>query len=206
MTPLPFPALGLTLLKRYGRRDAFKALGVKYSQQNRNLNTGLSPRCPDGGYLIFITLDKKGFDPRHDYNDELNQNTLEWITRRGRGEDHPDYVNLRLKNTRVSLFVRHDAAEQFVYAGELEYKSHREFSDPPTGETQQAYTWKLKEPLPDGLYQQLHYGVKRKRPVPASGKSGAERARRPSSLDDYKRAFSYVLGSPDRTVIPAHYN
>lgn len=30
--------------------------------------------------------------------------------------------------------------------------------------------------------------------------------RRPSSFDEYKRAYQYILDSSDRTIVPAHYN
>jgi hypothetical protein len=30
------------------------------------------------------------------------------------------------------------------------------------------------------------------------------RTRRPANLDEYKKAFSYVIGRLDRTVVPAH--
>jgi hypothetical protein len=69
MTKLP-----LTLHHRYSRREAFAAVHVEYDQQKRHLNVGLSPQCPDGGYLIFITLNKEELDPAYDYDDELFAN------------------------------------------------------------------------------------------------------------------------------------
>ena len=79
------PALPLALHARYGRREAFGSVGVDYTQQNRSLNTGLSPECPDGGFFVFVTLDKEGFDPRHDYEDDIFEDRFVWVTRRGRG-------------------------------------------------------------------------------------------------------------------------
>jgi hypothetical protein len=201
MTP-DSPALTLNLHSRYGRSDAFKSVGLNYTSQDRHLNTGLSPRCPDGGYFIFITLDKTDFDNRHDYDDQLFQDRLIWVTRRGRDEAHPDYVNIRNANTRVSLFVRHDQGEDFIYAGELEYQSHRQFNDPSSNEIQQSYTLRLKSPLPEKLLEDLSFGVVRRKAVSSDG----QRTRRPSTFDEYKKAFSYVIGTPDRTVIPAHHN
>src|SRR5262245_56215232 len=110
-------ALPLTLHAKYGRREAFRGVGATYSQRNRNQNTGLSPRCPDGGYFIFVTLNKEGMNPAYDYEDELFSDSVQWITRRDRRESHPDYVNLRQAQTRVSLFARASEREQFTYLG-----------------------------------------------------------------------------------------
>jgi hypothetical protein len=87
--------LPLTIHHRYSRQQAFAAVGIEYNQQKPNLNVGLSPRCPDDGYLIFITLNKEGLDPAYDYDDELFADRVRWVTRRDRGSDHPDYQHLR---------------------------------------------------------------------------------------------------------------
>ena len=53
------PRLRLTLHERYTRPDVYGLFGINYdTRRTRHLNTGLSPRMPDGGYFIFITLDK----------------------------------------------------------------------------------------------------------------------------------------------------
>jgi hypothetical protein len=44
------PVLPLILHGRYGRKDVFATVGIDYSSRRQNLNTGLSPQCPDGGY------------------------------------------------------------------------------------------------------------------------------------------------------------
>jgi hypothetical protein len=200
--PSGSPALDLDLHSRYGRRDAFQSVGLSYTSRDRHLNTGLSPKCPDGGYFIFITIDKSDFDNRHDYDDQLFQDRLILVTRRGRDETHADYVNIRDSKTRISLFVRHDKFEDFIYAGELEYQSHRQFNDPATTEVQQSYTLRLKNPISDKMLEDLTFGVGRRKTASSDG----QRTRRPSSFDEYKKAFSYIIGTTDRTVIPAHYN
>ena len=83
------PASGLNLDhgRRYGRREAFAAVGVTYpGRKTTHLNTGLSPQNPDGGYIIFITLDKESLADAYDYEDELFEDGLHWVTRRGRGK------------------------------------------------------------------------------------------------------------------------
>jgi Domain of unknown function (DUF3427) len=196
----------LLLHSRYGRLEVFASVGVTYDQQNRSLNTGLSPQCLDGGFFIFITLNKESFDPRHDYEDQLFPEIFVWVTRRGRSADHKDYVSIRQPETRVSLLARFEAPGKFVYLGELKYQTHREFTDPETEEVQQSYTWKLKTPIPEALLFELTLAKIEK--VPRGPKVGPQpgRKRRPSNFDDYKRALSYAVGSLERTVVPGHHN
>lgn len=203
------PRLTFDLYGRYGRKDAFAYFGIEYNSQQQHLNTGLSPRLPDGGYFIFITLDKEAYEPQLSYEDQLFADRFIWVTRRGRGENHPDYVRLRQPETRVSLFVRAQPKEPFAYLGELDYATHTEFRDEATGDLQQSYTWRLRQPLSDALLVELTFGVERttKRHRSALGPAGVtRRGRRPASLDEYKKAYSYAVGAGDRTVIPEHYN
>lgn len=93
--------LPLELFGRYGRKEVFAAVGVQYDPRQQHLNVGLPPRCKDGGYLIFVTLNKQELDPAHNYADELFADQFIRITRRDVMEDHKDYANLRLPKTRV---------------------------------------------------------------------------------------------------------
>jgi hypothetical protein len=52
-----------------------------------------------------------------------------------------DYINLRQDDCRVSLLVRNHGREQFVYAGELDYREHTQFVDPITGKSQLISRW-----------------------------------------------------------------
>src|SRR5664279_4481360 len=76
------PALPLHLHERYGRKEIYATVGVEYDQQQRHLNTGLSPQCRDGGYFIFVTLNKDTLELEHDYEDVLYADHLVWVTRR----------------------------------------------------------------------------------------------------------------------------
>jgi hypothetical protein len=137
------------------------------------------------------------------------QVTLFTTTRRGRSEDHKDYVNLRIPETRVSLFVRNNFGENFVYAGELEYKSHRQFTDESTGKFQQSYNFKLKTPLTDELLAELTLGTKKRKTIPSlpRNQNNENKRRKPSNFNEFKQAYSYALGELNtRTVIPAHHN
>jgi hypothetical protein len=196
--------LPLGLFGRYGRKDAFASIGIKYDPQQQYLNVGLSPRCRDNGYLIFITLNKEELDPAHDYADELFAEQLIWVTRRAVTEDQQDYVNLRLPETRVSLFVRTNPREDFVYAGEMEYEEHNSFKDPSSGRPQMRFVWRLKNRIPDLLLQELTFGVVKRGKQPHS--AGKKHSRAPSSFDELKKAYSYVLGTAERTVVPEHQN
>jgi len=200
--------LALTLHHRYSRREAFAAVGVEYDQQKRYLNVGLSPQCPDEGYLIFITLNKEGLDPAYDYDDELFGDKFRWVTRRDRAADHPDYLHLRESKTRISLLVRNNSSETFAYLGELKYQTHREFSSGDQ-RIQQEYVFDLVEPLPASLLDELTAGLAKRTPAKKQDEDSNRREswkRRPASLDDYKKAFSYALAELDRTVVPGHHN
>lgn len=126
---LAVAALPLALHGRYSRAEIFPTMGINYTPQKPQLNTGLSPQCRDGGFFIFVTLNKEGYPPGQDYGDELYRDKLSWVSRRGVNETQKDYVKLRDANTRVSLFVRNNQAEKFVYAGELKYQSHRQVQE-----------------------------------------------------------------------------
>jgi hypothetical protein len=199
-------ALPLEIHGRYSREDIYGLEGIHYSsQKTRHLNVDLSPRCKDGGYFIFVTLNKEDLDPTHDYPDELFADKLIWVSRRDVQEGHEDYRNLRDPGCRVSLFVRTNAHERFVYAGELRYKSHKPFNDPVTGKPQLRYVWEQKNVVPDSLLRELTFGLQPKQEK--TGKRAARnlRSRSPSNFDEFKKAYSYVLGSAtDRTIIPEH--
>jgi hypothetical protein len=200
--------LPLELFGRYGRKEAFAAVGIQYAPQQQHLNVGLPPQCKDGGYFIFITLNKEELDPAHNYADELFADQFIWVTRRDVTEDHKDYVNLRLPETRVSLFIRTTPREDFVYAGELEYLEHTTFKDPSSGRPQMRYVWRLKNPLPEPLYQELTFGLPKTAKGAGARKTtpGKGHSRAPSSFDELRKAYSYVLGTAERTVVPEHQN
>ncbi len=203
MDNLPF-----NLHERYGRLEAYEIFGIEYNQQQQHLNLGMSPRLPDGGYFIFITLDKGSYDESYDYDDQIFKGELFTTTRRGRSEDHPDYANLRQPEIRKSLFLRNNKSEvSFIYAGELSYKSHTQFIDKTTGKPQQTYVFNLDNQLTDDLLQELTFGMVREGVRQRRAIIEEARTRKPSNFDEFKKAFSYVLGEASaRTVIPAHHN
>ena len=144
-------ALPLSLHARYGRKDVYEVFGIEFSQRNRTQIQGLSLRLPDGGYCIFITLDKSALDEVYDYEDQLYEDSFEWVTRRGPSENHPDYVSLREPSTRVSLFVRGRDRESFVYLGEIRYIIHETFRSDRDGRNQQKYLFSLVHVVPEAL-------------------------------------------------------
>lgn len=203
------PLLPLDLHERFTRREIYAADGVAYDQQQRHLNTGLSPQCRDGGYFIFVTLNKDELDPAHDYDDELYADHLKWASRRGVLEEDVDYVRLRHADTRVSLFVRNNPNEKFVYAGELSYLNHSSVIDTKSGKPQLRFLWSLKEILADRLLEELTFGVTSAAPSSRvkTKQSESRRSRLPSSFDEFRKAFSYAVGAvSDRIVVPEHYN
>jgi hypothetical protein len=203
------PSLPLELHRRYGRKAIYAMDGVVYDQQQQHLNRGLSPKCNDGGFFIFVTIDKEQLDAQHDYEDELYADRLVWISRRDVSQDDPDYQDLRQSGVRVSLFVRNGPRERFVYAGELSFESHRPFKDPKSGRPQIRFLWKLKQQMPDNLLQELTLGKNahggRASRQQRTGPSG--HSRMPKSFDEFRKAFSYAVGAiSDRIVVPEHHN
>jgi hypothetical protein len=202
----PKPALALELYGRFSRHDVYGTKGIRFDQRNYTLIQGLSPRCKDDGYFIFITLNKDEMEPSHNYDDQLFANEFVWVTRRDRAEGHPDYVRLREPDCRVSLFVRTHSSEDFVYLGELIYKSHRQFTDDATGKVQQRYVWRLNNPLPESILRELTFGLQRPTKRQPALEQPQRRGRAPASFDELKKAYSYAIDSTERTVIPAHQN
>lgn len=162
--------------------------GISYDQQQQHLNTGLSPRCRDGGYMIFVTLNKDELDPAHDYPDDLSADHLLWVSRRDVTVDDPDYLNLSAPDTRVSIFVRNQPREDFAYLGEAHSRDPRPIKAPKTGRSQLRFIWNLTHLVPDKLLQDLNLESRTSsgsRVLPTTPK----RSRMPSSFDEMKKAY-----------------
>jgi hypothetical protein len=202
----PRSALALELYGRFSRHDVYATEGIRFDQRNYALIQGLSPRCKDDGYFIFITLNKDEMEPSHNYDDQLFANQLVWVTRRDRAEDHPDYVRLREPDCRVSLFVRTHSAEDFAYLGELTCQSNKQFIDEASGKVQQRYVWSLNNPLPEAILSELTFGLQRPPKRRPALKELQRRGRAPTSFDELKKAYCYAIDSTERTVVPAHQN
>jgi hypothetical protein len=208
---LALPKLRLALHGRYSRKEVYALFGIDYDTRGTPyLNVGLSPAMPDGGYFLFITLDKATLAERYAYEDVLFRDQLVWVTRRGVEENDSDYVALREPTTRVSLFVRRRDKQPFAYLGEVRATEHEQFTN-EEGRSQQRYLLALHSPVPSTLMVELTEGA----PVREASKAAPETStnqpprrrtpgRRPASLDDYQRAFRYVLGTMERQVVPAH--
>jgi 5-methylcytosine-specific restriction protein A len=206
----PRGSLALTLHAPTSRKDAYALFGIDYDQRQRYLNKGLSPRLSDGGYFVWITLDKSGLDEAYDYEDQLFPGSLEWVTQRGAEEDDADYVALREPATRVSLFVRHRDRDAFTYLGEMRYDSHQQFTD-ADDRPQMRYAFQLDNEVPDTLLAQLYGGQPTSRPpnrqaAAATSIATKPRTRRPTTFGQTRQAFAYAVGATSRTVVPAHHN
>jgi hypothetical protein len=75
------------------------------------------------------------------------------------------------------------------------------------------FFWRLKNRLPDLLLEELTFGLPTKRARgTALSKSKAKseptqnKSRAPSNFDELKKAYSYVLGTAERVVVPEHQN
>jgi hypothetical protein len=116
--------LQLPLHGQTSRKDAYALFGIKFDQRQRQLIKGLSPKLPDGGYFIWITLDKTELEENYDYEDRLEASSFTWVTQRGVTDALPNYRALEHPNTRVSLFVRGQPGNAFTYLGEMRHHSH----------------------------------------------------------------------------------
>jgi Domain of unknown function (DUF3427) len=184
--------LPLQLFGDTSRKEAYALFGIKFDQRQRRLIKELSPRLSDKGFFIFITLDKTELDEAYDYEDELQLESFKWVTQRGVTENDADYVSLRDPTTRVSLFVRHRAKDDFVYLGEMRYvPPHQQFTA-SDGRTQLRYLFRLEHSVPENLYQRLHGGAapggqpRKRRARPSSGR----RTRRPTTFGEAREALS----------------
>lgn len=83
---------------------------------------------------------------------------------------------------------------------------HTAFVDPATGRPQLRYVWRLQHPLPEGLLRELTFGVPTRRKHPAGAAPAQAHFRAPGSFDELRKAYSYVLGTAERTVVPEHQN
>jgi hypothetical protein len=203
--------LALPLHTETSRKDAYLLFGIDFHQRNRQLIRGLSPRLSDGGYFIWITLDKSDFDPNYDYEDQLEASSFVWITRRGVKETDPDYRVLVDPETRISLFVRSTPREEFTYLGEIRHRSHQQFAA-ADGRSQMRFLFEMLHPVPDVVLANLYAGVQTNPAAPA-GRTGVPasplgrlRTRRPATLGQAREALAYVLGTVERVLNPAHHN
>lgn len=203
------PRAQFVLHHRYSRDEAFRAVGVDYTPQSQNLNVGLPPRNPDGSYFIFVTLDKEDLDSAFAYEDVLYRDALTWVTRKDRGEDHPDYVNLRDPDVPVHLFARRAPREAFAYLGPVKYEAHRQFTSASDQRIQQEYLFTLGAQVPQQLFDELAgagAGPSLPNAPPPAPPTGAPRRRRPETLEEERKAFAYAVGRLERFVDPAHKN
>jgi hypothetical protein len=198
---VPSRVAGLTVFESYTREQIFGAFGLPYTSRDQYLNLGLSPKLPDEGFCIFITLDKRDLDPAYAYEDELYQDSFKWVTRKDRRESHPDYVTIR-SGVQVSLFARARSKERFTYLGELDYKAHREFTA-PDNRPQQEYLFRLKSSVPDDVLEALT-GGQSTQPASMARTRSRPAGQRGARMDEYRKAFAYALGRLERVLEPRH--
>jgi len=208
--PKTAAALNLPLYGTTTREETYALFGVKFDQRQRYLLKGLSPRLRDGGYFIWITLDKSNLGETYDYEDDLQRSSFTWVTQRGVNEDHPDYIALRQVSTRVSLFVRNTSGDKFTYLGEMRYDSHQQFAA-TDGRAQMRYVFQLDHQVPEVVLTALYTGnpARHQGTKPRTGTRALTtkpRTRRPTTFGEAKEAFAYAVGAANRTVVPAHYN
>ncbi|GAB3486736.1 DUF3427 domain-containing protein [Marinomonas epiphytica] len=153
------PDVPLRLHARYAREQILVAFGA--------ITFAVKPPAREGVFVIqeqnielmFVTLDKneKQFSPTTMYHDyAINERLFHWQSQnsarpdRGRGLD---YVQHQKIAKRLFLFVREQTKDEygrtmgFVNYGEVEYVSH-------TGSQPMNITWKLKQPMPNFMWQQ----------------------------------------------------
>jgi hypothetical protein len=206
----PNVALPLRLHGETNRKEAYELFGIKFDQRQRQLIKGLSPRLRDGGYFIWITLDKTDFDENYDYEDRLDLTSFTWVTQRGVRETDSDYQWLQNHRTRVSLFVRPKPNEEFTYLGEMQHHSHEQFTA-ANGRPQMRFLFQLDHPVPEEVLDRLYQGIgvsqtSQRAERPQTPVAARPRTRRPTTFGQAREALAYVLGDVQRVFVPAHHN
>lgn len=193
----------------YSRAAIFGSFGINYNPQQQYLNTGLSPQMPDGGYCIFITLDKSTLnEAAYAYEDVLDSSTLTWITRKDRTETDPDYVAIQ-SGVRTSLFARWRARDDFAYLGEVQYRAHRQFVA-EDGRVQQEYFFDLRAEVPAALLVALTapngagQGISNNGDEEAADVNRRLAKRQAAVMTKYRRAFTYAVDRAERVTEPRH--
>ena len=107
--------------------------------------------------FLLVTLEKKGQREEHQYEDRfLSPDTFQWQSQNRttqKGKVGQAIRNHAGENIRVHLLVRKmpkvgGRAAPFTYCGRLEFQSWE-------GEKPITLIWKLRELVPDKLFQQL---------------------------------------------------
>ncbi|HJZ72354.1 MAG TPA: DUF3427 domain-containing protein [Vicinamibacterales bacterium] len=187
------------------RKEAFALFGIQFHQQ-RHRTTGLSPQLPDGGYFIWITLDKTELEENYDYKDCIDSTSVTWITRRGVTEDQDDYRALQSADTRISVFLR-SQPKHFTYVGEVRCHGRPDIVS-SGGRPQLRYLFRLDHHVPDTILQQLYAGVGRAKPMSRAARVSTSRlpTRRPTTFGQTREALAYVLGDVQRVTVPAQHS
>lgn len=149
----------IKLHARYAREQILVGFGATTFEKQLNSREGVFNIKEQNIELLFVTLNKneKQFSPTTMYHDyAINDSLFHWQSQnsarpdRGRGLE---YVEHKMKNKRLFLFVREQAKDEhgktigFVNYGEVEYLSH-------TGSQPMNITWKLKSKMPSFMWKQ----------------------------------------------------
>ena len=151
------PEVPLTVHARYSRAEIVAALGS---------GAGVKPKVTQGGILwveeaesdvFFVDLRKaeRDYSPTTMYRDyAISPELFHWESQSRQTPEQPSvqrYINHAQEHTRVLLFVRERKSGElgtmpFTFLGEAEYVAH-------TGERPVAFTWRLKTPMPEELFE-----------------------------------------------------
>jgi len=151
--PPPGTTTEVQLWKTYSREQIPGLFGLSFSAMR--WNQGFIP-TPKHVFLL-VTLDKSDMAAAHQYQDHFESpEKFQWQSqnRTTQSSKHGQLIkNHGAQNVAVHLFVRKKArtanrAAPFVYCGELEFLDWH-------GERPISVTWRLLEPLPEKVWQQL---------------------------------------------------
>jgi hypothetical protein len=151
--PPPGTTTEAQLWRAYSREQIPGLFGLSFSPMQ--WNQGFIP-TPKHVFLL-VTLDKSDMAATHQYQDRFESpEKFEWQSqnRTRQSSKHGQLIkNHVAQDLAVHLFVRKKAkignrAAPFVYCGELEFLNWH-------GERPISVTWRLLEPLPEKVWQQL---------------------------------------------------
>jgi superfamily II DNA or RNA helicase/HKD family nuclease len=149
----PVPEWPLAVHHHYMRREILAAVGYLIPGQKKKPHQGgilkLEERKCE---LLFVTLDKSSgdFSPTTRYRDyAISRDLFHWETQGAASVSRPTgrrYLESPGNGMTFQLFVRSTPDDAFAFLGPVNYESH-------SGDRPIAITWRLKQPMPAGLFE-----------------------------------------------------
>jgi superfamily II DNA or RNA helicase len=148
----------LSVHSAYQLSDILAAFGLMTPSKPHLIREGVKFDKASRSDLFFVTLDKseKQYSPTTRYRDyAISRDLFHWesqSTTTVRSKTGQRYIHHRARGTNVLLFVREakkdgSRTQPYVFVGPADYESH-------AGDRPIAITWRLRLPMPPGLFEE----------------------------------------------------